>query len=434
MPFQIIQSTKNLPPVDVLVRFKPAGGVSAIKRRFRAGPEGTPQADVRVIPSPREGVPSKYIYSARKPASWEEVVACYREVFDAIPRHGWTSVAVPLCPSTVTPHEVYRVACSEIRRALDERDMQIVLLVDNSKAMNLAGNLIRCVQEYIQQRFEGGEPGQASLSRKEQTPPTVAAGEAELVVENNPESPEEAPVQLFVSDCLIALDDEASSPSETWEDYGESYFAVDEDTSPEEDDGGSPCVEPSLILESADSAVSKPHPDADVESAGSASWLTKEQAAMDAVLYGSLPMYNMVRPRRSDMKKLSIFSEMDRIVLDESFSQAVLRLIQEKGLTDPQCYSRANLSRAVFNKLKQSALNPEKVSYKPSKSTALALAVALELDLDEAKDLLQKAGFALSHSSKGDIIVEYFLENHLYDIFELNEILFKFGEPLLGSL
>ena len=112
----------------------------------------------------------------------------------------------------------------------------------------------------------------------------------------------------------------------------------------------------------------------------------------------------------------------------------MLRLIDQKGLTDPECYSRANLSRAVFNKLKQSALNPEKAAYKPSKSTALALAVALELGIDEANDLLQKAGFALSHSSKGDIIVEYFLANHLYDIFELNEVLFKFGEPLLGSL
>ena len=89
------------------------------------------------------------------------------------------------------------------------------------------------------------------------------------------------------------------------------------------------------------------------------------------------------------------------IRLDESFSQAVLRLIEEKGLTDPQCYNRANLSRAVFNKLKQSALNPEKVSYKPSKSTALALAIALELGIDEAKDLLQKAGFALSPQQQG---------------------------------
>ena len=122
------------------------------------------------------------------------------------------------------------------------------------------------------------------------------------------------------------------------------------------------------------------------------------------------------------------------IRLDESFSECVLRLIDQKGLTDPECYCRANLSRAVFNKLKQSALNPEKAAYKPSKSTALALAVALEQGIDEAKDLLQKAGFALSHSSKGDIIVEYFLANHLYDIFELNEVLFKFGEPLLGSL
>ena len=434
MPFQILKSNQNLPPVDVLVRFKPARGANAFKRRFRARPEGTPQADVRVIPSPREGVPSKYIYSTRKPASWEEVVACYREIFDAIPRHGWTSVAVPLCPSMVTPHEVYRIACSEIRRALDERDMQIVLLVDDIHSMFLAENLFLPVQKYIQQRFKGGESGQESPYRKEQTLPALSAAEAEIAAEETPEPDEETPVQLSLSDCFVELEDEAPSSSEAWEDYGESYFAVDEDMSPAEDDGGSPCAEPSLSLESADNAISKPRPDGDVESAGSTSWLTKEQTAMDAALYGTLPMYSMVRARRSTAKKLSIFSEVDRIVLDESFSQAVLRLIQEKGLTDPQCYSRANLSRAVFNKLKQSALNPEKVSYKPSKSTALALAIALELDIDEAKDLLQKAGFALSHSSKGDIIVEYFLENHLYDIFELNEILFKFGEPLLGSL
>ena len=123
-----------------------------------------------------------------------------------------------------------------------------------------------------------------------------------------------------------------------------------------------------------------------------------------------------------------------RVVTEEGFPEAVLRLIGEKNMTDPQCYSRANISRAVFNKLKQSALNPAKHTYRPSKTTALALAVALELSLDETDDLLKKAGLALSRSDKGDVIVEYFLVNRIYDIFEINEALFSFDQPLLGSL
>ena len=119
--------------------------------------------------------------------------------------------------------------------------------------------------------------------------------------------------------------------------------------------------------------------------------------------------------------------------LEESFSQAVLRLIDEKGMTDPQCYNRANLSRAVFNKLKQSALNPEGSEYKPSKETALALTIGLALTLDEAKKLLEKAGFAFSRCSKRDLIVEYFLLYGNHDIFELNEALFRFREQPLGS-
>ena len=119
--------------------------------------------------------------------------------------------------------------------------------------------------------------------------------------------------------------------------------------------------------------------------------------------------------------------------LEESFPQAVLRLIDEKGMTDPQCYNRANLSRAVFNKLKQSALNPEASEYRPSKETALALTMGLALTLDEAKALLEKAGFALSHCSKRDLIVEYFLMIGNHDIFELNDALFRFQQQPLGS-
>ena len=122
-----------------------------------------------------------------------------------------------------------------------------------------------------------------------------------------------------------------------------------------------------------------------------------------------------------------------RIVTGESFGGALLRLIEEKGMTDPQCYNRAFVSRAVFNKIKQSALNPARSAYRPSKQTALALAVALGLTLNETNDLLGKAGMTLSHSDKGDIIVEYFLLNGVHDLFEINEALFKVDQPMLGS-
>lgn len=132
MPFQIIKSNKDLPPVDVLVRFEETGSKAQIRNPFRDPPEKKAGADVRVIPSPREGVPSKYIYSARKPASWEEVIACYREILDAIPRHGWTSVAVPLCPSGLPAREVYQAACAAIREALINFEYDIYLAVDRN--------------------------------------------------------------------------------------------------------------------------------------------------------------------------------------------------------------------------------------------------------------------------------------------------------------
>lgn len=122
--------------------------------------------------------------------------------------------------------------------------------------------------------------------------------------------------------------------------------------------------------------------------------------------------------------KRNIDTLMDQ--MDETFPQRLLRMIDERGMTDAEAYTKAYVDRRHFSKIRKD------VNYVPNKKTVLAFTIALELSLDEAKDLLQSAGFALSKSSKTDIIVAYFLQHKMYDMFEINDVLDAYGQPVFS--
>lgn len=153
-------------------------------------------------------------------------------------------------------------------------------------------------------------------------------------------------------------------------------------------------------------------------------------AAPRPFVASSIRMPGAAMPGASSRAGATLDAEIAQLVatLDAPFSTTLLALIDARGMTDAEVYHRANISRQLFSKIRGNE------SYRPSKQTVVALAIALELDMSATQDLLARAGFTLSKSSKFDVIVRFFIERGIYDLFQLNEVLFAYDLPLVGSV
>lgn len=135
-----------------------------------------------------------------------------------------------------------------------------------------------------------------------------------------------------------------------------------------------------------------------------------------------------------DMQAPTVFYQevlpMEADLLDDmepTFSQTLFKMIKEKGISETDCYKNANLDRRLFSKIRSND------DYQPRKNTVFALCIGLKLNLDEAEELLDKAGYSISHSIKFDTIMEYLIKKEIYDILVVNEILDSFGCQVLGA-
>lgn len=397
MPFEIVRNDITAMAVDAIVNTanpKPvigSGTDAAIHEK--AGPLllkarkfiGSMQTcEARITPGFR--LPAKYVIHTVGPV-WEDgyfheeqlLRQCYDNVLKLAARHRITSIAFPLISTGnygFPKKLALKIAIDSFSAFLMDHDMHIYLVVFSKDAYELSEKLVGDVKSYIDEKYAeriiGKEYGTAFPRRYD---------------------PQRRFFDLDEDKCIVSRDS----------------FNVGFD-------------EPDLSVRRkgalSDECIT-------VESCEPGAFESAEEPEEEACYAAPKASANVPLRRRSSIDQKELEERLKK--MDAGFSGRLLQLIDRSGQKDSVIYKKANIDRKLFSKIKN------KAGYKPSKETAIAFAIALELNLEETKDLISRAGYALSGSSKFDIIIEYFIIHGHYDIYEINMMLFEFDQPLLGA-
>ena len=390
MPFQIVRNDITKMNVDAIVNtanpmpgygpgidtavYEAAGVDKLLEKRKEIG---NIEPGHSVITNGYD-LPAKYIIHTVG-TSWkdgnsgeEEVLrSCYRTVFDLTVENNIESLAIPLLASGSYgfPKGIaLRIALSEIEAFMAGHDLELFLVVFDEKSFSLSSELYGDIDEYINDNY-------VEEKKKEEYPPDYRPGSDRRRMAS---SMDMAPTMSMAQSMLGS---------------GSTFHAAGM---------ASPMSQKKSEKKSRKFFADK-----------------KAEAVCDfAVLEEEVCLAKAAPDERS----------LDDVIknIDKTFMELVFSFADERGISDVELQKKANLDRKAFSKLKCGTTK------NPSKSTALALSVALKLSLDDTKDLLSRAGLALSPCSKQDLIVQYFIEREAYDIFEINIALFEHGEQILG--
>ena len=360
---------------------------AVVQRRYFSG--------IRKLLAPKAGTvtissaPENGVYTIRAvPPAWqdadqkamERLRKCYRESLRLAVKKGCGSVSVPLLTFGEFPGSAcidFKIAVETIQEFLKNRDLRVYLLVPSRTALTLDCRF-KELDQYIL-RNTGEELGGYRKQRLHWDP-------VEPLREFDP-------AVLFGSLCQKPL----APPEHPFPDADQSLCGY----------------APAEII----CCAAPPMPSQRLESKKSASEWNAPPAPCP-------PMQS-----RMAAAPVSHKSELDEILktADSGFSETLLRLIDSSGKKDSEIYNKANVSRQHFSKIRN---NPD---YRPTKPTAIAFAIALELDMDRTSDLIGRAGYALTSSSKFDLIIMYFIRRKQFDMFAINEALFAYDQSLLGA-